>query len=416
MFIFWILAAAMIAVALWFIVPPFLRKDTLPEHTRDEANVAIYKERLQELQNDLDNGALDPEQFEQAKQELQQTLAEDLAPLSAKAESTVSSRGRWGAVAASIMIGVVAVPLYLQLGTLPLTDRPTPVVQGDDPEQLRQINQMVAGLAQRLEEDPDNPEGWAMLGRSYMVLERYAEASRAYARAHQLIGDEPWLLLSYAEAEAHAQQGNMTGRPAELIEKALKQDPDNQKALWLAGIAAAQQGNRSLAEARFGRLLDLLPKDEQVARQVRTVMTQLGLDSSTAVAVEDSPDAQDDSRAAPPPPASLNVQVRLATELRDQVQPTDTVFIFARAPTGPRMPLAVLRKQVKDLPLTVVLDDSLAMIPELKLSQFPRILVVAQVSKSGTASIQSGDLRGASLPVSLNGGQDITVTIDEVVR
>lgn len=407
MITFWILAAVMIAVALWFIVPPLLSKGRTLGHTQDEANVAIFKERLQELQNDLDSGILDRDQFEQANQELQQALAEDLAPAQPEVKADTSLPGRWGAAVASVGVAVVAVTLYLQLGTSHLMNTASLIAQDEAGEQLPSINTMVSNLAQRLEENPDNPEGWTMLGRSYMVLERYQDASRAYAKAHQLIGDVPWLLVSYAEAVAYAQEGNMTGQPAQLVERALEREPDNQKALWLAGIAAAQQGNQALAERRFRRLLELLPADEEVTRQVRMMMTRLGLDQLNQ--------AGPDTAAPPPRPTALNVQISLASELSNQVEPSDTVFIFARAPEGPRMPLAVLRKQVKDLPLNITLDDSMAMIPEHRLSRFSKVRVVAQVSKSGTANAQSGDLRGTSSLVAVNDDREITVTIDEIV-
>lgn len=405
MMAFWILAAIMIAIALWFIVPPLLSKHGAAGHTQDEANVAIYKERLQELQNDLDSGTLDQDQFEQARQELQRALAEDLTPSQPATQSDAPLRGHWSAAAVSVGVAVVAVTLYLQLGTSASVNTASLSARNEAGEQVPDINSMVSSLAQRLEENPDNPEGWAMLGRSYMVLERYQEASRAYARAHQLIGDVPWLLVSYAEAMTYAQEGDMSGQPARLVEQALDQDPDNQKALWLGGIAAAQQGNLALAERRFRRLLELLPPEEEVTRQVRLMMTRLGLDE---------PDQISDT-AAPSPPATLKVRISLAPELQNRVEPTDTVFIFARAPEGPRMPLAVLRKQVRDLPLDVTLDDSMAMTPALKLSQFPQVRVVAQVTKSGTANARSGDLRGTSSPIAVDKKREITVTIDEVV-
>lgn len=409
MITFWILAAVMLAVALGFIIPPLLRRPEITGYTQDDVNVVIYRERLEALQAALDEGSLSSAQFEQAQQELQQELVADLSPVATQSPSA-TTQGRWGAVVAALTVGGVAIALYLQLGTMPLPSEETALAQLDAAEQAERIDAMVAGLAQRLEENPANPEGWVMLGRSYQVLERFPEASRAFARAHELIGDEPWLLADYAEAEAYAQGGDMGGEPTELVLRALKQDPDHQKALWLAGIAAAQQGNPALAATRWRRLLALLPADGEGARQVQALLARLESEGIADAVQEGSTTA-----ALSAPTAALKAQVSLAPDLSDQVVPTDTVFIFARAAEGPPMPLAVLRKQVKDLPVTVVLDDSMAMVPEMRLSRFPEVRVVAQVSRSGNAVAQSGDLRGSSAPVAVGDEGNVAVVIDQVI-
>lgn len=399
----------MLAVALGFIIPPLLRRPEITGYTQDDVNVVIYRERLEALQAALDEGSLSSAQFEQAQQELQQELVADLSPVATQSPSA-TTQGRWGAVVAALTVGGVAIALYLQLGTMPLPSEETALAQLDAAEQAERIDAMVAGLAQRLEENPANPEGWVMLGRSYQVLERFPEASRAFARAHELIGDEPWLLADYAEAEAYAQGGDMGGEPTELVLRALKQDPDHQKALWLAGIAAAQQGNPALAATRWRRLLALLPADGEGARQVQALLARLESEGIADAVQEGSTPA-----ALSAPTAALKAQVSLAPDLSDQVVPTDTVFIFARAAEGPPMPLAVLRKQVKDLPVTVVLDDSMAMVPEMRLSRFPEVRVVAQVSRSGNAVAQSGDLRGSSAPVAVGDEGNVAVVIDQVI-
>lgn len=399
----------MLAVALGFIIPPLLRRPEITGYTQDDVNVVIYRERLEALQAALDEGSLSSAQFEQAQQELQQELVADLSPVATQSPSA-TTQGRWGAVVAALTVGGVAIALYLQLGTMPLPSEETAPAQLDAAEQAERIDAMVAGLAQRLEENPANPEGWVMLGRSYQVLERFPEASRAFARAHELIGDEPWLLADYAEAEAYAQGGDMGGEPTELVLRALKQDPDHQKALWLAGIAAAQQGNPALAATRWRRLLALLPADGEGARQVQALLARLESEGIADAVQEGSTPA-----ALSAPTAALKAQVSLAPDLSDQVVPTDTVFIFARAAEGPPMPLAVLRKQVKDLPVTVVLDDSMAMVPEMRLSRFPEVRVVAQVSRSGNAVAQSGDLRGSSAPVAVGDEGNVAVVIDQVI-
>lgn len=394
---FWILAGLMTAAVLIFIIPPFLRRPPSGV-SRKELNLAVYRERLAELQAALDAGALDAEAFARDRQELDREL---LADLPAAAEPASARRGRWGAVPAAAVVVGVALVLYRHLGLLPLPpgDAQPVIAQLEAAGQMRQIGAMVGGLARKLEQNPDDPQGWLMLARSYRVLEQFDKAAGAYAQAQALLGDQPWLLADYAEVAAYAQNGELAGRPATLVARALAQDPDNQKALWLAGLGAAQQGDAQAAAAHWRRLLAQLPADGEGAGQIRQLLAEV--EQTTPAA------------ASPSAAATLTAQIALAPSLQAQVQPTDTVFIFARAVDGPRLPLAVQRRQVRDLPATVVLDDSMAMVAELTLSRFPQVRVVAQVSRTGNAVASSGDLRGTSAPVTVGG--DVAVTIDEVV-
>jgi cytochrome c-type biogenesis protein CcmH len=278
---------------------------------------------------------------------------------------------------------------------------------------MHNFEQAVDRLAAKLAADPKNGEGWAMLGRSYVMLQRYGEAGLAFSKAVELLGDEPNVLADYAEALALANNDSLQGQPAQLVSKALKANPNHAKSLWLNGHALLQQGRTAQAIEQWQRLLTVLPPGvegraavEQLIAQVRSSNPQLAGPAGPAGAPPP---------AAAPKGAAMQVRVELARELSGRAAPTDTVFVFARAAQGPKMPLAIVRKQVKDLPLTVTLDDSMAMSPAMKLSTAGQVVVGARVSKAGNAMPQSGDLEGLSAPLPPHTSKTVVVTIGSIV-
>ncbi|MGE0372477.1 MAG: tetratricopeptide repeat protein, partial [Gammaproteobacteria bacterium] len=261
---------------------------------------------------------------------------------------------------------------------------------------------------QRLAAEPENAEGWAMLGRSYLVLERFDDARVALEKAVALNLQTPDLLVDYADALAMASGQSLEGRPLELINQALAFDPNNHKGLWLAGTAAYERADYRAALEYWRRLYAMVPKDSEAARAMEGNIAEaeslLGESGGTP------------SVSAPPAAAAaLKGTVRLDQALRGRVQDTDTVFVFAQAPNGPRMPLAVLRAQAGDLPLQYALDDSMAMDPSLNLSRFAEVVVVARVSRDGSAMPRSGDLQGRSAVVRTAAGAPVDVVISEVL-
>jgi len=419
--VFWSAAAVMIAVALAIVLPTLTgRRQRAPVHARKDMNVAIYKERLAELETEVNDGALDEQERKLARQELERNLLEDMGGKDDKATAAASTRGNtWTVVVIALAVPLVATGLYLMYGeTHVLKGAPGTLAQA--PEQLApgSVEDMVAALRARLEQEPDNAEGWMLLGRSYIVLERYGESVLAYARAYQLRGDEPQLLADYAEALAFANGNRLDGEATRLAARALELQSDNRKALWLMGVAAVQRGDGPQAKAYWTRLLQMAPADSQEAQLLQKYIAQI-----------DNVDMQasDDGRAAAPAsapaeknaalPASLSVRVALDPALAQQVTPDDTVFIFAQAAQGPKMPLAIVRQQVKGLPVTVTLDDSMAMVPAMKLSRFQQVVIGARISKSGQAAPQSGDLEGRTDIIELGSADDtVEVTINKVLR
>jgi len=408
MTLFAILAAVMILAALALIVPPLLGRGRGSIETRQELNVVIYRERLAELDADLAEGAIDEAHHLQARAELERDLLEDTADVG-REPARKTSAGRWAALAVVVAVPLLAGVLYWQLGAYHLIDGVPEQAADRGPS----VESMVQNLAKRLEENPDDLNGWIMLGRSYNVLERYDLAAQAYEKAYTLSPNQPELLADFAEVLSLTAGSSMAGRPIELIKEALRLDPNNIKALWLAGIAAYQAGERNAALTVWQKLAALLPPGDGNGKLVNEAIDRVKSELQGGIA----------SAAAPAPApvqpvgeAKVVVEVALADALRSQVEPNDTVFIFARANQGPPMPLAAVRLQVKDLPTTVTLDDSQAMMAERRLSSQQQVVISARVSKSGNAIAQPGDLQGSISNVPVTGGEPVKVTIDQQVQ
>jgi cytochrome c-type biogenesis protein CcmH len=427
MTVFWSLAAVMVMVALLFLLPPLLRKRELSTVTRDALNTEVIRTQIADLEADLAAGKLDQAQYGAARADLEQELLYDLSS-SDKVQRERS--GRWAALLIIPALPLCAVLLYQLLGTEQIIDRlqqarstPPQTAQSQPPGT---VDEMVARLAARLQQQPDDLKGWTMLARSYTILQRYPEAEVAYANVLRLGGGENANLLSdYADAMAMANGGRFNDKSGALLARALELDPGNVKGLWLAGHWKNQSGDYAGALDYWQQAAQKLPPGSEdarvIAEQISQVQAQLGIDSPAipAVAAADVPGvrtatAASDS-AAPAGGASLSVHVELAPALLAAASAEDTVFIFARATQGPRMPLAIVRKQVKDLPVTVTLDDSQAMMPAMKLSNFEQVDIGARVSKSGNAMPESGDLQGIVSPVATQTSDTIDITINSSV-
>jgi cytochrome c-type biogenesis protein CcmH len=274
---------------------------------------------------------------------------------------------------------------------------------------------MVGRLAARLETTPDDADGWALLARSYSTLERFPQAVAAYARAIKLRTDDAALYADYADALAMTREPRFDKDVLALIGRALKIDPDHPKALLLAATAAADRRDFGGAANHLEHLQKQLPPDSDFARMVGQRLAEARAQGAPA---KSAPAAQPTAKSAPAaqPASSAGIagRVELSAAIAAKAAPTDTVFILARAPEGSRMPLAILKRQVKDLPVDFALSDAQAMSPAMKLSSFQEVVIVARVSKSGSAAPQSGDLLGTTPAVKL-GAAGVKVVIDSVV-
>jgi cytochrome c-type biogenesis protein CcmH len=415
MTIFIIVAVLLLGAALLFIVPPLLRRDEERGSVQRRAlNITVYRDQLAEMERDLQNDVLTQDQYQQGRQELERRLLDDVAEAPGSGAPPAPPRAaRASALTLAALIPLLAVGGYLLLGTPWLLSAPPAAVPaaGGEGDMAHQINQMVTRLEQRLANEPNNAEGWAMLGRSYLVLERFDDARAALEKAVALDLQTPDLLVDYADTLAMTGGQSLEGRPLELINQALTLDPNNHKGLWLAGTAAYERADYRTALDYWRRLYAMVPKDSDAARAMEGNIAEVEGLLGEAPAKTATPSAPAAQTAA----AVVKGTVHLDQALRARAQDTDTVFVFAQAPSGPRMPLAVLRAQVKDLPLQYALDDSMAMDPSLNLSRFSEVVVVARISKGGSAMPQSGDLQGRSALVRTSAAASVDVLISEVL-
>lgn len=406
MILFWFCALALIALALAFLLPPLLGAPrNLASAQTDSHDMTLYRSRLAALEEECRVGALTESDLAQAKIELARELladtgAQPAAPNPGSAPRRVLARP-WLAIAVGVGVPLLSIAVYQRLGEPgALNPMRAPATPGGGAA----VEDMVARLAERMGSEPGNSQGWLLLGRSYMALKRYAEAAEAFAAAQRLLGDSPELLSDLAEAQALLGGQSFLGTPSENLEGALALDPAYPKALWLGAFAAMQRGDTPLAVSRWQSLLDRQPDDSEAAQILRGLIADTGVAAAPPAAAGGAPASE-----------GLTVNVILADHLVAGLDGSETLFVFARAVEGPPMPLAVSRRRVADLPLTVVLDDSMAMAPGMKLSDFERVVVGARISVSGTATASSGDLQGFSEPVLVAGNTTVNVSITERV-
>jgi cytochrome c-type biogenesis protein CcmH len=438
MTIFLLCAVLLLALAISFLVWPLLRGGAHAAG-RDRAIVSLYRDQLLELSADHAAGTINAEQFESGRRELERRLLEDVGQPSPT--PGVSRPARWTAVGLGAFVLVVPIALYLALGTPaainPLTSDSqaqaagTQQAAGDGKEAPHsitpeQVQVMIDQLAKRLDQSPRDGEGWSMLARSYSFVRKFPEAVKAYEKAAELLPKDSHLLADYADALAMTQERRLTGAPMKLIQRALAIDPKDVKALALAGSEAFDRRDYNAAIGYWDRAIKAGPPDPQFVQQLEAGLTEArqlaggGAPSAQAAQPQAKmaarePDASSTAGAAAPAAGAIvKGRVELSAALVGKAAPTDTLFVFARAAQGPRMPLALMKRQVKDLPLEFALDDSMAMMPSLKLSNFSSVVVGARVSKAGDAMPASGDLQGFSAPVKV-GSAGVDVRIDQVV-
>ncbi len=407
MTMFWIVAALFVSGALLLIVPALLRPPAAAVSSRG-ANLAVHGDQWREAEADAGAGLLDTAQLDRARRDTQRRAAEDGAI--EEGRELNAGPARRTAIAIVLLLPLASALIYLQLGD---PGAAAPQVKTAQPGRheltQEQVQQRVAALAERLKSDPGNADGWITLGRSYTALGRWRDAAAALRKAAELQPRDASLLADLADITGMAQGKRLAGEPARLVQRALDIDPRHVKALALAGSVSLEAREYAQARHYWQRLLDEIPSDSPMARSVRGSMleaTQL--------------DAGSGNTFAAPAAAPLTGHVELSPELASRVAPGDTLFVFARAVQGPRMPLAIQRSAAGDAarerqPFT--LDDSTAMSPARRLSSAGAVIVGARITKSGSATPASGDLVGESQPVApgSSGAKGLVVRIDRVL-
>ena len=389
---FWISTGLLTLLVLALLCWPLLRRRSGDGASRRAINTAIYRDQLADLERDLASGTLSQADYAGAREEIERRVLEDVATDTAPTD-TAPRRLPRTALALAVTLPLAAALLYVVLGTPAALD---PAARQGPQASAAEIEKMVATLAARLEKDPGNLEGWAMLGRSYLVTGRLAEAAKAFDKAGPAMEASTELMLQVAELSAELNEGRIEGRGRELLQRVLKAEPQNPQALVLAGTDAFFRQQYADAVRHWEAVLAQLPPGSPDAQNLTA-----GIEKARSLQGEAPAGARARAEAKPQAAAGKTVsgRVTLAPALAGKASPDDVVFIFARAAEGPRMPLAVVRTRVADLPQDFTLDDSMALSPEFKLSSAGTLRIEARVSKSGDATARPGALRGESGPV-----------------
>ena len=403
---FTLVAIAMTLVAMAFVALPLLRTGRDGGAQGAKSNVDLLREQAAELDADLARGVLSPAQHAQAREELERRVVEEAGLAGARTQAR--GRGAGAAlVAASLAVPVIAAVVYLHVGTPQLTDRAAQTQGAGAGGELtaEEVEGFAAQMAARVKENPGDAEAWLLLARSHAFMKRPQEAMTAYRQA---IAAGPQLaapLVELAELMYQGDSGAAPGEARDLVGRALAIDPGDARALALAGRLALDAGDYAAAIRHWEALRVMIPRESKSYAAV-----EAGLAEARARA--GMPAASDAAPAGPG--ASVAGTVSLKEAMAATIAPDDTLFVYARALQGPRMPLAVLRRQAKDLPLAFTLDDSMAMAPGMNLSSAGEFMVVARISRSGDVAPQSGDLEGSAGPVR-PGATDIRIEIDRVL-
>ncbi|MCZ6882003.1 MAG: c-type cytochrome biogenesis protein CcmI [Gammaproteobacteria bacterium] len=380
--IFWIVASGLLLLALLILVLPMLRTQSEAEsNDRQQQNIDIARANKSVLDIQLSKHELSQQEYDSSLHDLETALALDLE------NTDCTARERQGKWAIWLLVGLVplfSIGLYFKLGEYRVIEDPTLMQAGGGAQTQNQrsdlsIEEMIEIVQQRLRENPDDAQGWFVLGKTLMAQQRFDQAVTAFQRTHDLVGEEPGVIFSLADAIAMQNDGVMQGEPEQLVKRGLDIAPNHSTGLWLAGLAAEQRQDYPAAHASWTRLLSQIENDPASIAEISELIKILEQRDPTLAS------ASVDIRL-------LTLKVELNSSLRPLVKPGDSVFVYAKAANGPPMPLAVKRLRVSDLPVEVTLSDMDAMMPEMKLSAFDLVVVGARISKSGNPVAQPGDL------------------------
>jgi len=421
---FWFVVSGLTLLVVGLLLWPLLCRTHKVVGGEQETRLSVYRQQFVELAQDHRNGVLTDEQYRIARCELDRRVLEETG--SAELPAAASGRqlnSKAVAVALAVIIPTVSVLLYGKLGS-PLAISASgssvsaaPGNGGREPISLSEMDALTERLKAKLEQNPTDGVGWALLARAYVELGRHPEAVQIYEKAMQLIPNDAQLLADYADALGVLNGRKLEGRPEALIQQALKADPRNVKALMLAGTVAYNHKEFSRAASYWEEARANLPPEtdpEAIQEIMAGIAEARELAGGRQAAKASRPTAPAKPASPAGPSVAISGQVTISPSLAGKGSPTDTLFVFAREMNGPPMPVSIVRATMKDLPFTFRLDDSTSPMPSRKLSDVGPVVIVARLSKSGEAMPKSGDLQGTSQPVK-PGVNGITVTIDREI-
>jgi len=416
--LFWVAAVVCVAIALAFVLPPLLRKKTgSAKAARRDINIAVYRDQMKEMEADRTNGLLSEEQFQTGKLELEARLAEDALAKEAQDSVAPAASGRKMGFALAGLVPIAAFGLYFWLGN------PTSLIAIAEAQAnpaaaetmhvpgSHDIAQMIAKVEEKTKSNPNDAEAWSILAKTYAAVDKWPEALKAYEKAMALKPDTPAIMTGYAEALAINNNRVLSGKPMELILKALEKDPNDIKGLELAGIAAFQDKGYAKAAFYFKHLLKQLPPESPYAQDIEQAKKEAERLSHQGMTGLDNLADQGGAQDKPASPgATIHGHVDIAPALKAKVSEKDIVFLFARSAEG-GPPVAAIRANAGKFPLEFELNDSMAMNPQSQLSNFKEVTLMARVAKSGDVKGAPGDLEGTLTKVKV-GSKDIKLVIN----
>ncbi len=438
---FWVLMVLMLLVAIAILVYPLLKARQYATLAYKDSNLKINDEKIKELDVDLQEGRIDQQYYKSAREELDRELLIDIPAESKETAAdhytNVARRHPALALIISVFVPMLALLLYLDLGMHNASDEAFVASQQQQSTTKQpSIEEMTRKLQAKIERDGGSEEEWIMLARSHKYLGENVQAAKAFTVALEQDANNAQLMLELAEVLALHNNRVFGDDARALILKAYELEPDNPNTLWFAGVVEFQRGSHRQAIAHLTKLLSLVGGDVEVMKSVISVIAQsrqalvdagekmpeldqmVGLENMMGEARVASKAASAETAKKPASTGmatELHVLVDVGDQVRQRFNANDIVFVYAKAKQGPRMPLAAKRITLADLPQTIILDDSMAMVEGMNISAFDELVVSARVSKSGSAIAQSGDFIGQVNVTDKNAGIKLNVVIDTAV-
>jgi cytochrome c-type biogenesis protein CcmH len=430
--LFWVLLLLMLLVAVVILIYPLLRARTSDAIAYKDSNLGLYDDKLAELEADLGEGRIDHEQYQLARQEIDRELLQDIPTESRETASihyaSQVKRQPGLALMISVFLPMVALLVYMKLGMHASTDMQhaqaqaqaqTQTTQAQQPGKAGSLEDMTRSLAERLRQKGGSQEEWAMLGRAYKHLGQYMMSVKAFEKANKMAPNAQ-LMIEQTESMALANNQRFTPEAHALVMRALELEPDNLNVLWFAGVAEFQAGNYRESIDHLSRLTDEAKKDPEVERSLRLYIDKArnqllaaGEDVPTTDEIMGVSTVSSDAAAGG---ASLQVKVDIGPDVRSRFNPGDAVFVYAKAAAGPKMPLAAQRLTLAQLPATVKLDDSMAMMEGMNMSAFGSVVISARVTTTGSAIAKAGDYIGQSSVEDVSETELVNIKIDTLVK
>jgi cytochrome c-type biogenesis protein CcmH len=421
--LFWALLLLMLLVAVVIVIYPLLRVRQMTTIAYKDSNLGLYDDKIAELEADLGEGRIDHEHYQSARQEIDRELLQDIPEESRDTASlhyaAQLKRHPGLAVLISVFLPMLALLVYMQLGMHASTGMQHTSQQAQTQQAAApSVEEMTRQLAERIEQQGGSQEEWAMLGRAYKHIGQYVLSAEAFDQAVKL-NPNAQLMLEQSESIALANDQRFTPEATALVMRALEMEPDNVNVLWFAGVAEFQAGNYRNSIEHLSRLTAEARQDPDIDRSIRMYIDKAR--NELIAAGEDVPSTDEimgtsATASATSSGASIQVKVDISDEVRSRFSPGDAVFIYAKAAAGPKMPLAVQRLTLEQLPTTITLDDSMAMMEGMNMSAFGSVVVSARVTTSGSAIAQAGDYIGEFKVEDVAEAEMVEIEIDTRVQ